>query len=121
VYSSLLHGEPSGKYMDMPTAHYATLPFDKVVSKGKMVGVSTYPAYTVNEKTWLSLAVIDDAHAQIGSEVTVVWGEEAGGSRKPVVERHVQKEIRATINPWPFSKQAREQYRPQFKSRAAGP
>jgi len=118
VYSSLLHEGVSGKYMEMPTAHYATLPFDKVMRKERRVGVSTYPAYTVNEKTWLSLAVIDEADAQFGSEVTVVWGEENGGSKKPVVERHVQKEIRATVHPWPFSRQAREEYRPGMKSHA---
>jgi glycine cleavage system aminomethyltransferase T len=111
IYSSLLHEGSSGKFMEMPTAHYATLPFDKVLSDGKIVGVSTYPAYTVNEKTWLSLAVVDEPLAH-GSAVTVLWGEENGGSKKPVVERHVQKEIRATVNPWPFSKVAREQYRP---------
>ena len=33
-----------------------------------------------------------------GSEVVVVWGEENGGSRKPVVERHVQTNIRATVS-----------------------
>lgn len=113
VYSSLLHPEASGKYMEMPTAHYATLPFDEVVSNKETVGVSTYPAYTVNEKTWLSLAVIDEPRAQFGSEVTVIWGERNGGSKKPAVERHVQKEIRATVNPWPFAKQIREDYRPR--------
>jgi vanillate/3-O-methylgallate O-demethylase len=112
VHASLLHDEPSGKYMEMPTAHYATLPFDKVVSGERIVGVSTYPAYTANEKAWISLAVIDEAHATLGLQVTVVWGEENGGSKKPVVERHAQKEIRATVSPWPFSKQARQHYRP---------
>jgi vanillate/3-O-methylgallate O-demethylase len=113
VYGSLLRDEPSGKYMDMPTAHYATLPFDKILSDGHMVGVSTYPAYTVNEKRWISLAVIDPAQAATGTAVSVVWGEPGGGSNRPVVERHQQKEIRATVNPWPFSKSAREGYRPR--------
>ena len=39
VYSSLLGDEPNGKYMDMPSAHYATLPFDKILSGGKIIGV----------------------------------------------------------------------------------
>jgi hypothetical protein len=33
-----------------------------------------------------------------GTDVTVVWGEEDGGSRKPIVERHVQTPIRATVS-----------------------
>ena len=32
-----------------------------------------------------------------GTEVTLVWGEEGGGSTKPTVERHTQIEIRATV------------------------
>ena len=39
VYGSLLHDEPSDKYIETPTAHYATLPFDKILSHGRMVGV----------------------------------------------------------------------------------
>ncbi len=112
VYGSLLHDGPSGKYMEMPTAHYATLPFDKVLSNGHMVGVSTYPAYTVNEKRWLSLAVIEAAQAATGTAVSILWGEENGGSIRPVVERHQQKEIRAIVHPWPFPKEARTAYRP---------
>jgi vanillate/3-O-methylgallate O-demethylase len=41
--------------------------------------------------------MIDEAHAVDGAEVTIVWGEENGGSDKPGVERHVQAEVRATI------------------------
>ena len=32
------------------------------------------------------------------TEVNVVWGEEDGGSAKPVVERHIQTNIRATVS-----------------------
>ena len=32
--------------------------------------------------------------------MTLVWGEEDGGSSKPVVERHVQTEIRAVTAPY---------------------
>jgi vanillate/3-O-methylgallate O-demethylase len=39
-----------------------------------------------------------------------VWGEEGGGSKKTTVERHKQVEIRATVNPAPYSKAVREQY-----------
>jgi len=47
---------------------------------------------------------------EIGTEVTLVWGEEGGGSQKTTVERHKQIEIRAIVSPAPYSKAAREEY-----------
>jgi syringate O-demethylase len=41
--------------------------------------------------------MIDEEFAIEGSEVTILWGEENGGSSKPTVERHLQTEIRAII------------------------
>ncbi len=76
-----------------------------------MVGFSTYPAYLAVDRTWVSLATLQESEASVGSEVSVIWGEENGGSAKPGVERHFQKEIRATVAPWPYSKAARESYR----------
>lgn len=85
------------KYMEMPNAYYAILPFDQVLVDGKLAGLSTYTVYTVNVKGWFSLAMVDETVAD-GSEVTLVWGEEDGGSRRPVVERHVQTNVRATVS-----------------------
>ena len=53
---------------------------------------------------WSSLAVIDEDRIQDGAEVTLVWGEEGGGSAKPTVERHVQAEVRATISTSPLAR-----------------
>jgi hypothetical protein len=50
-------------------------------------------------------------HSEPGTEVTVVWGEEGGGTSKPTVERHVQTEIRATVAPVPIADFARIAYR----------
>ena len=61
----------------------------------------------------VSLAMMDVEHSELGSEVTVAWGEEGRGSSKPTVERHVQAEIRATIGPVPISEVARVSYRPK--------
>src|ERR1700759_4654714 len=71
--------------------------YDRVLNGNSMVGFSTLMAYTVNLGAWYSLGMIDEASAQDGPEVVVVWGEENGGSDKPTVERHAQTEIRATI------------------------
>jgi glycine cleavage system aminomethyltransferase T len=77
-----------------------------------MVGVSTFSGYSYNERSLLSLAVVD-ADVEFGTEVTLVWGEEGGGSAKPVVERHVQTEIRATVSPVPYAEVVRASYRPK--------
>jgi len=47
-----------------------------------------------------------------GTEVSLIWGEEGGGSPKPTVERHVQAEIRATVAAAPYAEVARVAYRP---------
>jgi syringate O-demethylase len=54
---------------------------------------------------------MDVEHAAVGTEVTLVWGEENGGSSKPTVERHKQLEIRATVAPVPYAEPARTGYR----------
>jgi vanillate/3-O-methylgallate O-demethylase len=100
------------KFLDLPLANYATLPFDRVLKDGRLAGLSTYTGYTVNERAMVSLAIIDNEHSTPGTEVTVIWGEENGGSSKPTVERHKQVEIRATVAPVPISEVARVAYRP---------
>jgi glycine cleavage system aminomethyltransferase T len=110
---TLFHGRGNpAKFIDLPLANYSTLPFDKVLKNGKTIGVSTYTGYTYNERAMVSLAVIDVANADLGSEVTLVWGEESGGSTKPTVERHSQSQIRATVAAAPFAEVARVAYRP---------
>ena len=112
AFGSLFEDGVVTKYIDMPLANYSTLPFDKVLRNGKTVGVSTYTGYTYNERAMISLAVLDYQYADLGTEVVIVWGEEAGGSPKPTVERHVQIEIRATVAPVPYAEVARVAYRP---------
>jgi glycine cleavage system aminomethyltransferase T len=108
-------GDPY-KYIDLPLANYATLPYDKVLKDGKVVGLSTYTGYTYNERAMLSLGIVDVAYAEPGTQVTVVWGEEGGGSSKPTVERHKQIEIRATVAAVPYAEVARVAYRPHSVS-----
>jgi glycine cleavage system aminomethyltransferase T len=114
VFQTLFHaGEDAAKYVDLPIANYATLPYDKVLVDGKIVGISTYTGYTYNERAMVSLAMLDLDHTTPGTEVTVVWGEEGRGSSKPTVERHSQTKIRATVAPAPISDVARSAYRPK--------
>jgi hypothetical protein len=69
-----------------------------VLAGGRLIGLSQYPVFTVNAGCWFSLAIVDEAEARDGAAVSVLWGEENGGTNKPVVERHVQTEIRATVS-----------------------
>ena len=100
------------KYIDLPLANYATLSYDRILSGGKLVGLSMYTGYSANESSMLSLSVIDAACSEPGTEVTLVWGEADGGSSKPTVEPHRQTEIRATVGPVPYADLARTAYRP---------
>jgi glycine cleavage system aminomethyltransferase T len=101
------------KYFDFPSAVYSTLPYDKVLREGETVGISTWIGYSANEGKMLTLAILNNESSEPGTEVTLVWGEEGGGSTKPTVERHVQTEIRAIVSPVPYSEVARTSYRPQ--------
>ena len=98
------------KYFDFPSAVYATLPYDKVLRDGRLIGISTWCGYSANEGKMLTLAILDEEHTTHGTEVTLVWGEENGGSSKPTVERHVQAEIRAIVSPVPYAEVARTSY-----------
>ncbi|HZL95116.1 MAG TPA: hypothetical protein VFB99_15785, partial [Vicinamibacterales bacterium] len=113
VFTTLFHAGKFRKYIDLPLANYATLPFDKILKHGKTVGVSTYTGYSFNERSMLSLACVDVKHAKPGTKVQVVWGEEDGGSTKPTVERHKQVTIRAVVQPAPYGETARVAYRPK--------
>jgi glycine cleavage system aminomethyltransferase T len=106
-------GRGVAKYIDLPLANYATLPYDKVLKGDKKIGVSTYTGYSFNERSMLSLAIVDVKFAKPGTKVTLVWGEEGGGTKKPTVERHKQAKIRATVGPVPYGDTARTAYRPK--------
>ena len=108
---TMFQPEGRAKYIDLPLSNYSTWPNDKILKDDEMVGVSTFSGYSSNESSMLSLAIVDIEHSDPGTEVTLVWGEEDGGSAKPVVERHVQTEIRATVSPVPYAEVVRTSYR----------
>jgi glycine cleavage system aminomethyltransferase T len=110
--ASQLQKSDRAKYMEWPNAVYSMHPFDEVKVDDETIGVSTWICYTANEGKVLTLAVIDSEHAEPGTEVTFVWGEENGGTRKPTVEPHVQTEIRATVAPVPYVETVRSSYAP---------
>jgi glycine cleavage system aminomethyltransferase T len=114
---TLFEKRDPAKYIDLPLSNYSTWPNDKVLHDGRTVGVSTFSGYSYNERSMLSLAVVD-VDVELGTEVVLVWGEEGGGSSKPVVERHVQTEIRAVVSPCPYSEVARTSYAEGWRTKA---
>ena len=109
VWASLLRQGDPYKYIDLPQSNYASASYDRILRDGKMVGFSMFSGYSYNERSMLSLGVVDP-EVEIGSEVKIVWGEPGGGTQKTTVERHKQIEIRAIVSPVPYSKVARETY-----------
>jgi vanillate/3-O-methylgallate O-demethylase len=111
--------EPPYKHLDLPVSNYASANYDSIIKDGKVVGASMFTGYTYNERLVLSLSTVDPSLA-IGEEVTLVWGEPDGGSRKASTERpHRQFEVRATVGPAPYSKEVREHYAEGWRTTAA--
>ncbi len=99
------------KYIDLPLSNYASSSYDKVTRGGTTVGLSLFGGYSHNEQSMLSLGVVDPGIG-VGDELTLVWGEEGGGTRKTTVERHRQTEIRVTVGAVPYAEVVRAGYRP---------
>ncbi len=119
VWQSMLEpGEENYKYIDLPLSNYASSSCDKIMSGDKMVGLSMFSGYSYNERSMLSLGVVDESFAKPGTPVTLVWGEAGGGSRKPTVERHKQIELRATVGPVPYAREVRETYHEGWRTAA---
>jgi len=68
-----------------------------------------FTGYSANERTALSLAVVDPDIA-VGDRLIVTWGEPNGGSHKTTVEHHQQLQIEVTVSPVPYSKAVRDTY-----------
>lgn len=107
---SIVGEDVPAKYMNLPKARYATHQYDMVTVNDALVGISTDCGYLANEQKFVSLATVDSALAEPGSEVTVVWGEDPI-SAKPLVEPHRVVGISATVAPAPLPAFARTDYR----------
>jgi vanillate/3-O-methylgallate O-demethylase len=117
IYASLfMPGTENYKFFDLPIANYASSSYDKVTMDGKVVGFSMFGGYSYNERTALSLGVVE-AGIDTGDVLTLVWGEEAGGTRKPTVERHLQLDVRVKVSPVPYARSAREAYHQGWRTR----
>lgn len=117
IFASMFdNSELPYKYFDLPLANYGSSNYDTVLGPdGQQVGVSMFTGYSANERAALSLATVDPSVAE-GTEVTVVWGEEDGGTRKTTVERHRPFRARAIVSPIPYSADARTSYHAGWRS-----
>lgn len=89
-----------GKAIAVPSPMYATFEADAVMAGGKLAGISQWSAFSPNAGSFLSLTLMGLDHAEPGTEVTLLWGEP--NSRRPSVEKHQVREIRATVAPAPY-------------------
>ena len=96
--SSLFDRDRRAKYLDTPLARYSRVHTDAVLVDDQHVGISTHGAYTVNIGSWMSVGFVDEEHAKDGTEVSILWGEESGGTAKLTVEEHAQATIRAMVS-----------------------
>jgi vanillate/3-O-methylgallate O-demethylase len=110
-------GKLSNKYFEWPIANYGSSSFDAVKKGGKVVGYSMFGGYSYNERTALSLGVVNP-DIQIGEELTLVWGEADSGTGKPTVERHEQTEVRVQVAAVPYGEEARKNYASGWRTKA---
>lgn len=111
--------EPPGKnykYLDLPLSNYTSATYDAVMRGNEVVGFSMFSGYTFNDRAFISLGTVDP-EVEEGDELTLLWGEENGGTEKTTVERHQQTPIRVRVAPTPYSRDARESYAHGWRSR----
>ena len=88
------------KFMDWPAAVYSMHQFDDVTGRrrdGRHLDLDRVQLERGEDAD--PRRARRRARRAPGTEVTLVWGEEDGGTAKPTVEPHVQTEIRAIVAP----------------------
>ena len=118
VFASMFNPGNPYKYIDLPLSNYASASYDQVVCGGKTVGLSMFGGYSYNERSALSLGVVDD-NINVGDVLTLSWGEENGGTQKTTVERHKQLDVRVKVSPVPYASSVRESYHEGWRTRTA--
>lgn len=109
IYGSQFGDGPRYKQLDLPLAVLGWPHADEVRDRdGNLVGRSVQPGVSSNERTALSLGFVDEELAEPGTELTLIWGEINGGSRKTHVEPHEQIEVRVVVGPAPYASATRQ-------------
>jgi len=120
VFQSMFQpGQDPYKVIDLPLSNYGSASFDAVMSGGKAVGASMFAGYSYNERSMLSLGIVEEQYAKPGTQLTLLWGEENGGTKKTTVERHKQMQMRVTVGPVPYARDVRETYHAGWRKDSA--
>lgn len=116
IASCFVPGGENYKWIDLPQPNYASSSFDKIMMGDKLVGLSMFNGFSFNERAMLSLGIVDP-EVKLGDVLTLVWGEENGGTKKSATERHKQTTIRVKVSEVPYSRDARESYADSWRTR----
>lgn len=116
IATAFEEGTPA-KWIDFPLSNYASSSSDMVLNGDTMVGMSMFNGYSWNERSVLSLGVVDQS-VQIGDVLTLRWGE-PDDTAKTSAEPHKQAEIRVRVSATPYSKEARENYADSWRTKNA--
>jgi vanillate/3-O-methylgallate O-demethylase len=117
IASAFEDGTPY-KWLDFPQPNYASSSADMVLdAEGQMVGMSMFNGYSWNERSMLSLGVVN-SNVAVGDVLTLKWGE-PDDTEKTSTELHKQAEIRVRVAPTPYSKEARENYADSWRTKSA--
>jgi len=117
IYASLFDVDGADYQMfELPTANYGSSNYDALLdADGRTVGLSMFSGYSANEKRALSLGTVDP-DVEIGTELTLMWGEPGGGSGKTTVQPHEQLAVRAIVSPVPYAVTARLEYQSGWRT-----
>jgi vanillate/3-O-methylgallate O-demethylase len=100
IASSLFDGPEGAQFVALPIPIYGTYQVDAVLHDGKPVGIAQWSSFSANAGHMISTALIELPHAEIGTELTLLWGEH--DSKRTPVSTHSVREVRVTVAPAPY-------------------
>ncbi|MBJ7437794.1 MAG: aminomethyltransferase family protein [Sphingopyxis sp.] len=100
VIHDSLYADPPARFVNFPLAAYSTFHIDDVQKNGRHIGVGQFSGFSANANEFITLAVVDMEHAEPGTQLTLMWGEET--MPRPTIERNTLREVRVTVAPAPY-------------------
>lgn len=102
VIRDSLYADPPARFVNFPLSAYSTFHIDDVRTKdgSKHIGLAQFSGFSANAGEFLGGAVVDIEHAEPGTELTMMWGEDK--MRRPTIENNTLREVRVTVAPSPY-------------------
>jgi vanillate/3-O-methylgallate O-demethylase len=100
VIHDSLYADPPARFVNFPLATYSTFHIDDVQRNGRHVGIAQFSGFSANAGEFISLSVVDLGCAEIGTQLTLIWGE--ANMPRPTIERNTHREVRVTVAPAPY-------------------